>query len=99
MKKDSKTWGERIVDNLMDKLADKISATEMIKANAAAEAAETQRLRTQVVQYQQELEEILSSPRARAADALASAVWAAFSSGSCSSMSVMTCSAFTRSAP
>lgn len=58
MKKDSRTWGERIVDNLMDKLADKISATEMIKANAAAEAAETERLRTQVVQYQHELEEI-----------------------------------------
>lgn len=58
MKKDGRTWGERIVDNLMDKLADKISATEMIKANAAAEAAETERLRTQVVQHQQQMEEI-----------------------------------------
>lgn len=45
----------------MDKLADKISANEMIKANAAAEAAETERLRTQVVQYQQEMEEIKKS--------------------------------------
>lgn len=58
MKKDSRTWGERIVDNIMDKLADKISAAEMIKANAAAEAAETQRLRTQALQYQQEMEAI-----------------------------------------
>ena len=58
MKKDSRTWGERIVDNIMDKLADKISAAEMIKANAAAEAAETQRLRTQTLQYQEEMEAI-----------------------------------------
>ena len=42
----------------MDKLADKISAAEMIKANAAAEAAETQRLRTQALQYQEEMEAI-----------------------------------------
>ncbi len=58
LKKDSRTWGERIVDNIMDKLADKISAAEMIKANAAAEAAETQRLRTQALQYQEEMEAI-----------------------------------------
>ena len=58
LKKDSRTWGERIVDNIMDKLADKISAAEMIKANAAAEAAETQRLRTQTLQYQEEMEAI-----------------------------------------
>ncbi|MCH4192989.1 MAG: hypothetical protein LKF52_11835 [Butyrivibrio sp.] len=46
------------MDNFMDKLAQKLSAQEMIKANAAAEAAETERLRIQTAQYQTEMEEI-----------------------------------------
>ncbi|MBP7347749.1 MAG: hypothetical protein KA965_03625 [Butyrivibrio sp.] len=46
------------MDNFMDKLAQKLSAQEMIKANAAAEAAETERLRIQVARYQTEMEEI-----------------------------------------
>ena len=50
--------GGWIVDNFMDKLAQKLSAQEMIKANAAAEAAETERLRIQVARYQTEMEEI-----------------------------------------
>lgn len=58
MKKDRQLWGERIVDNLMDKLADRLSATEIIKANVAAEAAEAERLRAQVAQYQREMDEI-----------------------------------------
>ena len=57
-RRNNETWGERIMDNLMDRVAERISAQEMIKANAAAEAAETERLRTQVMQHQQEMDEI-----------------------------------------
>jgi len=39
------------MDTLMDKLAQKFTAQEMIKANAAAEAAELHRTREQVKQY------------------------------------------------
>lgn len=53
--------GGWIVDNFMDKLAQKLSAQEMIKANTAAEAAETERLRIQTAQYQTEMEEMKKS--------------------------------------
>ena len=39
------------MDTFMDKLAQKLNAQEMIKANAAAEAAETARLREQNAVY------------------------------------------------
>ena len=46
------------MDTFMDKLAQKFTAQEMIKANAAAEAAELQRTRDQVKQYDSCLQEI-----------------------------------------
>lgn len=46
------------MDNFMDKLTAKLSAQEMIKANSAAEAAESERLRSQVKQYQMEISEL-----------------------------------------
>ncbi len=46
------------MDTFMDKLAQKFTAQEMIKANAAAEAAELQRARDQVKQYNDCLREM-----------------------------------------
>lgn len=46
------------MDTFMDKLAQKFTAQEMIKANAAAEAAELQRTRDQVKQYDSCLQEM-----------------------------------------
>jgi hypothetical protein len=44
-------FGGNWMDTFMDKLAQKFTAQEMIKANAAAEAAEPQRTREQVKKY------------------------------------------------
>ncbi|WP_026506379.1 hypothetical protein [Butyrivibrio sp. MC2013] len=57
-------FGERITDNLMEKLAEKISAQEMIRANEAAQAAEAERVRARAAQYEKEMKEIT----AKAAD-------------------------------
>jgi len=46
------------MDTFMDKLAQKFTAQEIIKANAAAEAAELQRTRNQVKQYDECLQEM-----------------------------------------
>ena len=46
------------MDTFMDKLAQKFTAQEMIKANSAAEAAELQRMRDQVKQYDECLQEM-----------------------------------------
>ena len=46
------------MDNFMDKLAQKISAQEMIKANSRAEAEEMQRLQMQVSEYEKILQEM-----------------------------------------
>ena len=46
------------MDNFMDKLAQKISAQEMIKANSQAEAEEMQRLQLQVSEYEKILQEM-----------------------------------------
>lgn len=46
------------MDTFMDKLAQKFTAQEMIKANSAAEAAELQRMRDQVKQYNDCLQEM-----------------------------------------
>lgn len=46
------------MDTFMDKLAQKFTAQEMIKANAAAEAAELQRTREQIKQYNECLNEM-----------------------------------------
>lgn len=46
------------MDAFMDKLAQKLTAQEMIKANAAADAAEMNRLKNQVSQYEELLREM-----------------------------------------
>ena len=46
------------MDNFMDKLAQKISAQEMIKANSQAEAEEMKRLQLQVSEYEKILQEM-----------------------------------------
>lgn len=46
------------MDNFMDKLAQKFSAQEMIKANSQAEAEEMKRLRLQVSEYEKILQEM-----------------------------------------
>ena len=48
-------WGGRIVENFMDKLAEKIGTRDIIKANAQAEAMEAERTRQEAEQYRQQL--------------------------------------------
>ena len=50
--------GGKIMDNFMDKLAQKWNAAEMIKANSAAEAMELKRLRDQLAEYESILQEM-----------------------------------------
>ncbi len=50
--------GGKIVDNFMDKLAEKISAQDIIRANAQAEALEAERTKQEAEQYKQQLEEL-----------------------------------------
>ncbi len=58
----SHTWGERArgirMDSFMDKIAQKFSAQDMIRANSAAEEKEMKRLRMQVEEYDARLQEI-----------------------------------------
>lgn len=46
------------MDNFMDKLAQKLTAQEMIKANSAADAAELEHLQNQLAQYDACLQEM-----------------------------------------
>lgn len=46
------------MDNFMDKLAQKLNAQEMIKANAAAEAAQMSKMQSQIAEYDEALQEI-----------------------------------------
>lgn len=46
------------MDNFMDKLAQRLNAQEMIKANSAADAAELERLQKQLAQYDACLQEM-----------------------------------------
>ncbi len=46
------------MDNYMDTLAQKMTAQELIRANVAAEAAEAERLKTMVTQYNSQIEEM-----------------------------------------
>lgn len=46
------------MDTFMDKLAQKLNAQDIIRANSAAEAAETERLKQEVEAYQQCLQEM-----------------------------------------
>lgn len=52
------------MDTFIDKLAQKLTAQEMIKANAAADAEELKRIRSQVAQYEALLKEIREASRA-----------------------------------
>lgn len=54
------------MDTFIDKLAQKLTAQEMIKANAAADAAELKRIRNQVAQYEAALQEIREACRMNA---------------------------------
>lgn len=46
------------MDNFMDKLAQKLNAQEVIKANSQAEAAEMEKLQLQVAEYEKILQEM-----------------------------------------
>ncbi len=56
----SKSYAQRSMDmdNFMDKLAQKFSAQEVIKANSQAEAAEMKKLQLQVAEYEKILQEM-----------------------------------------
>lgn len=64
------------MDTFMDKLASKLNAQEMIRANSAAEAAESDRLKQEVEVYKQCLEQMrqISSQNASNADEVAELV-------------------------
>ncbi|WP_155828080.1 hypothetical protein [Butyrivibrio sp. VCB2006] len=49
------------MENFMNRLAEKISAQDIIRANSQAEAAETQRIKQEAEQYRLQLEEIKHS--------------------------------------
>lgn len=51
-------FGGKIMDNFMDKLAHKITAGDIIKANSAAEEKELKRLQMQIAEYDERLKEI-----------------------------------------
>lgn len=57
------------MDTFMDKLAQKLTAQEMIKANAAADAAELSRMREKTAGYEAMLNEIKSSSEKNAESA------------------------------
>lgn len=69
-------FGGKIMDTFMDKLASKINAQEMIRANSAAEAQENERLSLEVEEYKlclQEMREI-NMQNAATADEIANLV-------------------------
>ena len=55
--------GGKVMDGFMDKLAEKISASDIIRANAQAEAAETERLRQEAEQFRTQLEQLKESEK------------------------------------
>ncbi len=65
-------FGGKMMDNFMDKLAQKLNAQEMIKANSAADAAQMNKMQTQMAEYDAALQEIrkLGLKNAEAADKL-----------------------------
>lgn len=60
------------MDNFMDKLAQKLNAQEMIKANSAAEAAQISKLQSRIAEYDAALQELkkMGLKNAEAADQL-----------------------------
>ena len=71
-------FGGKIMDTFMDKLASRFNAQEMIRANAAAEAKENERLQKEVEVYKQCLQEMreISLQNASNADEVARLVQA-----------------------
>ncbi|MBE5868252.1 MAG: hypothetical protein E7293_04730 [Lachnospiraceae bacterium] len=57
------------MDNFIDKIAQKLTAQEMIRANAAADAAELQKMKAQAAQYEELLREIRAINRQNAESA------------------------------
>ena len=55
--------GGKMMDGFMDKLAEKVSASDIIRANAQAEAAETERLRQEAEQFKTQLEQLKESEK------------------------------------
>ena len=55
--------GGKVMDTFMDKLAEKVSASDIIKANAQAEAAENERLKQEAEQFRTQLENLKESER------------------------------------
>ena len=49
------------MDSIMDKIAEKISAQDLIRANSQAETAEAARIKQEAEQYRRQLEEIRSN--------------------------------------
>ena len=62
-------FGGRLMDTFIDKLAHKLTAQEMIKANSAADAAELQRAKTQIAKYEELLRELREVGRLNAESA------------------------------
>ena len=52
--------GGKFMDTILDKLSQKLTATEIIKANSEADAKELERIQEQVQQYNDCLEEMTS---------------------------------------
>ncbi len=55
--------GGKVMDGFMDKLAEKVSASDIIRANQQAEAAETERLRQEAEQFRTQLESLKESEK------------------------------------
>ena len=55
--------GGKIVENFMDKLAGKIGAQDIIRANAQAEAMEAERTRQEAEQFKLQLEELRNNEK------------------------------------
>jgi len=62
-------FGGRWMDTFIDKLAHKLTAQEMIKANSAADAAELQRTKSQLAKYEELLRELKEVGRLNAESA------------------------------
>ena len=55
--------GGKIVENFMDKLAEKIGAQDIIRANAQAEAMEAERTKQEAEQFKLQLEELRANEK------------------------------------
>ena len=61
-------FGGKLMDTFMDKLTQKLTAQEMIKANAAADAAELSRLKEQAASYEALFQRMKAANDKNAAD-------------------------------